>query len=492
VNPDGLPGDVFRESFEGEEMAEKKEKYFITPELQTETDSFKALLEASSEDDHILIVGPRGVGKSLFLQICMEHFKLKEDAVTFRNCAALTPNLVDNELFGHEKDAFTGASTDKKGFIETAEDTGYIILEEVNSLSLHLQAKLLVYMEKFFFYPVGSNKKTEPKIQIIATSNFEKGTELREDFRDRFKIVVDISPLHKRRSDIFYYIAVEYPNLKLTPIELLVMYSYNWPGNLRELDRTLFEIQAGVEPSIIRKYSSCLDFKDIVRILSVGGLPEDELKIINTALFGGILPFDYEDVIVNNHTRAITAIVSTKNSDPSHVSITIKNENEPYCIDAKVLTMFFAIVYGDSALTCDKPIWENSVFENTSKYLFYVNARTGIFTLPMRSAIDYGNPEWKLITMACKNAYRAKNIINILAKDGDTNCSTVNELTSSQIAKHLLSKNEHFPSLLRALAKEAKQTRISEITGVSTKTMSRWLKAARNHVWPPPKEERAK
>lgn len=495
-------------------MTEEKEKYFETPGLKQKVNDFKALLKASlkedatsseedknasSEKDHILIIGPRGVGKSLFLQICMEQLKkgnenipvcmeqLKKEIenIPVRNCAAFATELVDSELFGHKRGAFTGASKDKDGLIKAAENDGVVILEEVNSLPLNVQAKLLVYLEKFFFYPLGSNEKTSPEenVRIIATSNFEEGTKLREDFRDRFKVVVDIPPLHERRSDIFYFIAKKYPDLKLMPSELLIIFCYNWPGNLRELDRVLFELNAGVRPAVIEKYMLCMDFGKITEVLSNYGLSIKKFKKINNDVFRAILPIDYEDIIVNNRTRAMAITISMTNEDSQNILLNVNNKKESRSIDPKTLEMFFAIIYGDSALTSEKPIWENNIFEKTTKYLGAVDNKTGYSTLPLASDLPIYDPPWLALTEACEKAGKArqKKAVKLLVN---------NELESPQIAKYLLSDDEHFPSLLRALAREAKQNRISEMIGVSTKTMSRWLKYANNETWPPPVDKR--
>lgn len=474
-------------------MRATEKELVITPGIQEDVDIFKALLDASKEKPyHILITGPRGVGKSLFLQKCIEFLKLDEEKIDVRNCAAFSPGIIDSELFGHIKDAFTGANKDKTGLLKAAEGAGFLILEEINSLPSELQAKILVYMEKFIFYPVGSNDKkwAGNKVRIIATENFEKDTKLREDFRDRFRIQINVPPLYKRRNDILYFIAEKYPELKFTPNELFALYRYHWPGNLRELDRVLFELKACSTSSIIEENRIHLGFNGIAERFDAVGLTRKKLNKINTDLFGDILPINtMENMPFEKREHAI--IEKKRKLDQTSVTISTREQENPLLIisqnssnkrqvnvDIAKLEMFVRFIYGDSALTSKRPIWENDVFCDTCRYLFYSDP----MSLPMiHEVIDKSNGSWNTLINACQKAYRKK----IPASP-----SPKNTLTSEKIAEHLLEDDKHYLELLLALVKETTQVRIANTIGVSTTTMGRWLESARMGVWPPPKKEK--
>lgn len=224
-------------------MPEQNEKKWILP-----PNLFKTYLEFISlynslhgDNVPILIIGPRGVGKTLFAKTFeklhkRDHKGAKTSTV---NIAAIPDTLIEAELFGYTKGAFTGANSDKKGFIEEAPN-GVLILEEIGELKPEVQAKLLTFIEDHKYYRVGDSKRREAKnIQIIATTNKTKGDGVfREDFIDRF-FPFYVPPLYERRGDVLYYLAYKFPDIiqKLRPWEILTLLAHNWPGNVREIER---------------------------------------------------------------------------------------------------------------------------------------------------------------------------------------------------------------------------------------------------------------
>lgn len=201
----------------------------------------------------VLIEGPSGTGKELLARSI--HANSLRRGKPFRpvNCAGLTETLLESELFGHVKGAFTGASTDRKGLFEIA-DQGTLFLDEIGDMPLTMQAKLLRVIEDGMVIPVGSNKPTVVDVRIISATNhsltklIEKG-KFREDLYFRIKGVnISLPPLRARPEDIplladhFLKEAAEEtgsPVRGITDAALQVLSAYDWPGNIRQLKNTI-------------------------------------------------------------------------------------------------------------------------------------------------------------------------------------------------------------------------------------------------------------
>ena len=223
-------------------------KWILPPILKLEFDRFVALYDIVFKNPgkrrHLLIHGAPGVGKSMFTHAFETlyrkdyHGKLTDNDVKRLNVSALAENLFESEIFGHVKGAFTGAIRDKTGFLE---NTKLLILEEIGELSKPIQAKLLTFMEDGIYYRVGENTpgKSADDIQIIATTNapLDAG-HFRQDFLDRCYIF-HVPALHERRGDILYILADQYPDCfrTLSNWQLFRILCYNWPGNMREIEK---------------------------------------------------------------------------------------------------------------------------------------------------------------------------------------------------------------------------------------------------------------
>lgn len=268
-------------------------EFLLLPGMAWETERFKRLLQISGPLDHILIRGPRGVGKRYFRQVFEDQTDQKPIVV---NCAAIHPEAVVSELFGHKKGAFTGADQNKDGFIKTAAKEGKpLFLEELNSLDKAHQAKLLVFMEEFEFYPMGATKAERAEVRILAAVNDEPNTGARADVLDRFKINVAIPPLYKRRGDILEYIAQKYSDVVMSKTELIALYAHDWPGNLRELDRVLSELKAGLtlQEEILLNAEKGLN---LIRLaLHKRGITKERIRSLSSALFSDLIPFHFDD-----------------------------------------------------------------------------------------------------------------------------------------------------------------------------------------------------
>lgn len=201
----------------------------------------------------VLIRGESGTGKELVAKAIHFNGPRKDNKFVAVNCGAISENLIESELFGHEKGAFTGADTRKIGKFQYA-DGGTLFLDEIGDISPTMQVKLLRILQEKKFTPVGANREISVDVRIIAASHkpFEKMIEegiFREDLFYRLNVLpVYLPPLRERKSDIphlvKYYInyfnTVHGLEMKdATDDALEVMKNYGWPGNIRELRNTV-------------------------------------------------------------------------------------------------------------------------------------------------------------------------------------------------------------------------------------------------------------
>jgi hypothetical protein len=221
--------------------------FVITPGLSNVVVEFESHLRVA-KGKPILVTGPSGTGKSLLIEIFKCYHKSitpKADPVVV-NCAAIPETLIESELFGHKRGAFTGALRDRKGWLDQPEG-GLLVLEEIGELSRHTQAKLLIYLQSGEFCPVGDTRIKRSKVQILGTTNREHepgGTgPFRDDFWYRFSDFY-IHPLHQRRPDILYLLIEKYPKIarSLSFEDILFLLAYNWPGNVRELESVALKL----------------------------------------------------------------------------------------------------------------------------------------------------------------------------------------------------------------------------------------------------------
>jgi two-component system response regulator AtoC len=204
---------------------------------------------AESEVSSVLLQGESGTGKDLVAKAIHYHSSRAEKPFVAINCAALPSTLIESELFGYEKGAFTDAKVRKEGLFEQAEG-GTLFLDEIGELELSLQAKLLRVLEEGAFRRVGGLKDLPLDVRVVAASNRDLRTEseanrFRADLFYRLSVIqIDIPPLRERDDDV-RVLAEHYltsfrsrlrKNIKaITPEALAAFRSYDWPGNVREL-----------------------------------------------------------------------------------------------------------------------------------------------------------------------------------------------------------------------------------------------------------------
>lgn len=219
---------------------------------------YRAMLKVAERAAHasvsVLITGLSGTGKEVLANYIYESGPRKGKPMIAINCAAIQPTMLESELFGYEGHAFTGASEKKKyGLFEVA-DGGILFLDEISSMPLELQAKLLRVLEERAFRRVGGTQLIRIDVQIIAASNRDLPTlieeqKFREDLYYRLKVVdLHLPSLAERRPDIPEFVGffVRYFNAKMgmnvvevTPLALEALTGYSWPGNIRELSNAI-------------------------------------------------------------------------------------------------------------------------------------------------------------------------------------------------------------------------------------------------------------
>ena len=234
-----------------------------SPKMESVLNLVRKIADAPSS---ILIYGESGTGKELIARSIHFSSIRKDRPFIAVNCAALHENLLESELFGYVKGAFTGAASDRMGLFEAA-DKGTLFLDEVDAMSKNLQVKLLRVLQDGTFYPVGSTRPATVDVRIIAATNQRleaaiKEKQFREDLFYRLNVIrIDLPPLRERSEDIpllaRYFLnkygkRVEKDFRKIASEAMQVMQNYSWPGNIRELENALERAVVVAEADEIR------------------------------------------------------------------------------------------------------------------------------------------------------------------------------------------------------------------------------------------------
>jgi len=232
---------------------------------------------AFSGETSVLIVGESGTGKELVARALHRQGPRKQGAFVAKNCAHSELQLLDSELFGHERGAFTGATDQRRGLIEEASG-GVLFLDEVADMAPELQAKLLRALETHTFRRVGGTKDIESQFQLVCATNRNpeeliKSSRLREDFYYRIAtMTLRVPPLRERRDDIAVLAecflkrfkirgGASYPGARFVPAVLSRLREHAWPGNVRELRNV-------VERAVILSRKSTISVEELPELFA--------------------------------------------------------------------------------------------------------------------------------------------------------------------------------------------------------------------------------
>jgi len=235
----------------------------------------------AQSDVSVLLLGESGSGKEVIARAVHELSPRSEGMFVPINCASLSGDILENELFGHERGAFTSADEQKRGLFELA-DAGTVFLDEINEMGLHVQPKLLRVLERREFRRVGGTKKIKVDLRIIAASNVDLDAEVRmrrfrEDLYYRLKVITLVMPpLRDRREDIpelaRYFLRRLRKNDRrpadFSERALGRLRNYAWPGNVRELKNV-------VESLVVMSSREVVDVEDLPASIRASATPSE-------------------------------------------------------------------------------------------------------------------------------------------------------------------------------------------------------------------------
>jgi DNA-binding NtrC family response regulator len=254
----------------------------------------------------VLLCGESGVGKDMIARAIHHHSPRADRPFVKINCTALPENLMESELFGYEKGAFTGANTSKPGKFEQA-DTGTVFLDEIGDVPASVQVKLLRILQEREFERLGSNKVKHIDVRVLAATNvdlraaLEQGT-FREDLYYRLNVLpINIPPLRERKEDIPYLAGffvkklgkdLGSPVQSISDAAMQRLLGYHWPGNVRELENVL-------ERSMVLANGAILEAGDV----KLDTAPAARFTVADNFLPEGTTLDQYEQSIIREALR---------------------------------------------------------------------------------------------------------------------------------------------------------------------------------------------
>ena len=330
------------ENFSQNEKAKKKKTEEITdselnlgiivgksPEM---LDIYKTVGRIADKDITVLITGESGTGKELITKAIHSNSSRSGEKLVSVNISAIPKDLIESELFGHEKGAFTGAQNSKKGRFEEA-DGGTLHLDEIGEMSADLQSKLLRVMEESKFYRLGSETPIEVDVRIVTSTNRDLPAEIengnfREDLFYRLNAIsINLPPLRNRKDDI--PILLEFFNGKYSEnfeIEKKVfsketvqaLTDYSWPGNVRELENTIKRVILLTPDKVINNDHILEHAPHIIKgAKSRGGTSQEINDIVNSLVstLEGSSGNVYSDIINKFEKQLLEIILDQTNGN---------------------------------------------------------------------------------------------------------------------------------------------------------------------------------
>jgi len=252
--------------------------------------AIEVAVQVAPTDLSVLITGESGTGKEIFPQIIHQFSSRKHGKYIAVNCGAIPEGTIDSELFGHEKGAFTGALSDRKGYFQEA-DGGTIFLDEIGELPLATQVRLLRVLETGEFIKVGSSKVIKTNVRVITATNvniseaIEDG-KFREDLYYRLNTVpIAMLPLRDRADDVhllFRKFARDFAEkYRMPPVRLdeqarILLINYHWPGNVRQLKNiteqiSIIEQERNVSAAVLKNYLPSDASKNLPAVFAKSG-----------------------------------------------------------------------------------------------------------------------------------------------------------------------------------------------------------------------------
>ncbi|HAK70959.1 MAG TPA: response regulator, partial [Cryomorphaceae bacterium] len=223
-------------------------KYTMIGESAVMDELRDMISKVAPSEARVLITGPNGSGKELVAHQIHEHSERSKSPMIEVNCAAIPAELIESELFGHKKGAFTGAQKDRKGKFELAH-SGSLFLDEIGDMSLSAQAKVLRALQEHKITPVGGERSVKVDVRVLAATNKDLQNEIaegrfREDLYHRLSVIlIEVPGLNDRKDDIpllashfLQQVATDYGVKKrdINADALKALQDYNWTGNIRE------------------------------------------------------------------------------------------------------------------------------------------------------------------------------------------------------------------------------------------------------------------
>jgi DNA-binding NtrC family response regulator len=244
-------------------LAFESPRYHLVGQSPALREVFRLIERAAPTDATVLVRGESGTGKELVARAVHGNSRRKDQPLVTVNCATLTEHLLESELFGHEKGAFTGADRAKPGLVEVAEG-GTLFIDEVAEMAPALQAKLLRVLEDGHYRRVGDTRERTADVRVVAATNKPledevKAGRFRADLFHRLNVLaVTLPPLRDRRDDVPLLVEhflrtrpVRGTVMAVDPAALALLTSHDWPGNVRELANVIERAQILAEGTVI-------------------------------------------------------------------------------------------------------------------------------------------------------------------------------------------------------------------------------------------------
>ena len=279
----------------------------------------KMISQVAVTESSVLLTGKSGTGKEIAAKMVHELSPRKNNPFIAINCAAIAETLLESELFGHEKGAFTGAIGRKRGRFELA-DKGTIFLDEIGEMSQAMQTKLLRVLEENKLIRVGGIDMVEIDVRVIAATNRDLKSEIEKgNFREDLFFRLNVFPVHlpnlsDRKEDIielsrFFLSQLNYPHLDLSKEVFELLQKYDWPGNIRELKNVLERaiILSGGEPLTYDNFSLEIDDAPLVDTGTASDSAKEGLEMMEKQMI-----LDALDKANGNKTEAAKILKITR------------------------------------------------------------------------------------------------------------------------------------------------------------------------------------